>query len=104
MSVSCCKCLMYPPTTWETNQQVPINMFLHMNQSNNDYVRRQSGSPASRVIGLIAGIAAFARPLFAPFVVFEHSGRHQTHRILADHDWRFIPALSSLEYGGRACG
>lgn len=80
----------------QSTQQVPIEMFLHLYRSNIKYFRKHYGWPTAQTYKLILRIAALARLIVAPFVIFEHASRRQKHISLVDRYWHLILALPSM--------
>lgn len=80
----------------QSTRQVPTEMFLNLYHSNIKYFRKHYGWSAAQIYKLILGVAALARLILAPFVIFEHSSRRQKHITLVDRYWRLILALPRM--------
>jgi N-acetylglucosaminyl-diphospho-decaprenol L-rhamnosyltransferase len=80
----------------QSTQQAPTEMFLNLYHGKIKYFRKHYGWAAAQIYKLILRIAALARLMLAPFVIFEHASRRQKHLTLVDRYWRLILALPRM--------
>jgi GT2 family glycosyltransferase len=80
----------------QSTQQVATEMFLNLYHSKIKYFRKHHAWPAAQLYKLILRIAALARIILAPFVIFEHSSRRQKHLTLVNRYWRLVLALPRM--------
>jgi len=80
----------------QSTQQVATEMFLNLYRSKIKYFRKHHAWPVAQLYKLILRIAALARIILAPLVIFEHSSRRQKHLTLVDRYWRLVLALPGM--------
>ena len=80
----------------QSTQQVPTEMFLNLYHSKIKYFRKHYGWATTQIYKSILRLAALARLMLAPFVIFERSSRRQKHLTLVDRYWRLVLALPGM--------